>query len=58
MNAVISMSGIGMRPCMKAPCVVTAISAAYLPASAPNPEKIEFEATGPRSDAAAAESRR
>ncbi len=36
MNAVISMSGIGMRPCMKTPWVVSAVSAAYLPAAAPN----------------------
>ena len=36
MNAVISMSGMGIRPCRKAPCVVTAISAAYLPACTPN----------------------
>src|SRR5256885_798188 len=36
MKSVISMSGIGSRPCRKNPCVGIAIRAAYLPAAAPD----------------------
>ena len=55
MNAVISISGIGIRPCMKAPCVVTAISAAYLPAGEPNISRPRPKIRSAIANAAAAE---
>ena len=55
MNAVISMSGIGMRLYWKAPCVVRAISAAYLPASAPNISRPRPKITSAAAKAAAAD---
>ena len=55
MNAVISMSGIGMRPCRKTPCVVAAVSAAYVPAAAPNISRPRPKITSTVANAATAE---
>ena len=55
MNNVISMSGSGRRAWRKKPCVATATSAAYHPASAPNMSRPSAHTTNARATAAAAD---